>query len=94
MESHNDRADELLEDADRIQEPSKDLESDIEDAREDWDSKKKMEAVPGAVKTQEEIEAENYEEPNEFEFEERSPDTAEAQGPAAVSDSDDDDEGS
>jgi hypothetical protein len=92
--SHNERVDELLEDADRIQEPSKDLEREIEDTREDWDAKKKTEAVPGAIKTQEEAEAEEYEEPNKFEFEERSPDTAEAQGPAAVSDSEDDDEGS
>ena len=92
-DSHNERTDELLEDADRIQEPSKDLEREIEDTREDWDAKKKTEAVPGAVKTQEEIEAENYEEPNKFEFEERSPDTAEAQGPNALDSEDDDDSG-
>jgi hypothetical protein len=96
MESHNERVDELEQQADHIQEPSKELESEIEDIREDWDSKKKQEAVPGAVKTNEEIEAENYEEPNEFEFEERRPETAEAQGPSAIDepDSDGDDNGS
>jgi hypothetical protein len=89
--SHNDRVDELLEDADRIQQPSKELEQDIEDTREDWDAKKKAEGVPGAMKTEEEAEAEKYVEPNKFEFEERSPDTAEAQGPSALDAEDDDD---
>jgi hypothetical protein len=94
MESHNERADELLDEADRIEEPSKDLEADIKDTREDWDSKKKQEAVPGAIKTEAEAEAEKYVEPNEFEFEERHPETAEAQGPSAIeeSSSDEDDD--
>jgi hypothetical protein len=92
MESHEERVDELEQDADRIQEPSKDLEGEIEDIREDWDSKKKQEAVPGAIKTHAEEEAEEYEEPNTFEFEERSPETAEAQGPAALDSDGDDDE--
>ena len=92
MESHNERVDELEQDANRIQEPSKDLEGEIEDIREDWESKKKQEAVPGAIKTEAEIEAENTKEPNTFEFEERSPDTAEAQGPAAIDSDADDDE--
>jgi hypothetical protein len=88
MESHNERADELLRDADRIEEPSKDLESDIESTREDWDAKKKTEAVPGAIEIAEDKPAEP--EPNEFEFEERKPDTADASGPSALSDESDD----
>ena len=94
-ESHNERADELLKEADRIEEPSKDLERDINDAREDWDAKKKTESAPGAIKSAKEAEAEKEAEkgePNEFEFEEHSPETAEAQGPAALSDSDDEDD--
>jgi hypothetical protein len=92
MESHNDRADELLDEADRIEEPSKDLEGDIKDTREDWDSKKQQEAVPGAIEIEED--KPDPPEPNEFEFEERRPETAEAQGPGAIdeasSDEDDD----
>jgi hypothetical protein len=91
-ESHNERADELLKDADRIEEPSKDLERDIEDAREDWDAKKKAESAPGAIEIEEDKEPEP--EPNEFEFEQRTPDTADAKGPNAIdsdSESDDDD---
>ena len=89
MEEHDRIADERLEEADRIQDLSDDLKKDIKDTREDWDSKKKTESVPGAIKTEAEAEAEKYEEPNKFEFEERSPETAEAQGPAALDDSDD-----
>jgi hypothetical protein len=92
MESHNDRVDELEREADRIQEPSKDLERDIQDTREDWDAKKKTESAPGAIEIQEDKEPEP--EPNEFEFEQRTPDTADAKGPNAIdsdSESDDDD---
>lgn len=94
MEDHDRLADQHLEDADRVQEVSDNLGDDIKKTREDWDSKKKTESVPGAIKTEAEAEAEKHVEPNKFEFEERSPETAEAQGPAALSDSDDEDEDS
>ena len=83
--------DELEKDADRIQEPSRDLEGDVKDAREDWDQKTKTESVPGAMELPD---PDDEPEPNRFEFEERTPETAEAQGPSGVEsddDSDDDD---
>ncbi len=86
MESHEQRADELQEDADRIQEPSDDLKKDIADTRDDWDQKTKAEGVPGAMELPDE---EEEEQPNEFDLEERAPETADAQGPSGV-DSDDD----
>ena len=94
MEEHDRIAQEGLDEADRIEEASSNLERDIDDTREDWEAKKKLESVPGAIKTHEEIEAENHEEPNKFEFEERSPETAEAQGPAALSDTESDEDDS
>lgn len=90
MDEHDRIADQHLEEADRVQEVSENLDEDIKKTREDWDAKKKTGSVPGAIKTEEEAEAEKHEEPNEFELEHRSPETAEAQGPAALSDTDDD----
>ena len=90
MESHDERADELEREADRVQEPSENLKQDITDAREDWDSKTQTESVPGAMELPDEDEEEDQ--PNEFEFEQRSPETAEAQGPAGVEDDSDDSE--
>ena len=90
MEEEHDRmVDELEEQADHIQEPSRDLEQDIKDTRDDWDQKTKTESVPGAMTLPDEDDEPDV---NEFEFEERSPDTAEAQGPSGVEDSDDDEE--
>jgi hypothetical protein len=95
MEEHDRLADQHLEDADRIQEVSDNLEGDIKDTREDWEQKKQTESAPGVIKTEAELEAEAEAEkpdPNEFEFEERSPETAEAQGPSAIDDTGDDDD--
>jgi hypothetical protein len=46
---HEERADELMEEADRLERASKQLEDDIHGAREDWEAKKKDEQVPGAM---------------------------------------------
>jgi hypothetical protein len=92
MEEHDRIADEGLQEADDIGRASEDLKGEIDDTRSDWDSKKKQEAVPGAIKTEAEAEAEKYVEPNEFEFEERKPETAEAQGPGALDESSDDED--
>ena len=81
MEEHDRMVDELEEDADRIQEPSQDLEQDIKDTRDDWDQKTKTESVPGAMELPDE---DDEEQPNRFKLEERTPETAEAQGPAGV----------
>jgi hypothetical protein len=85
MESHQQKADELEAEADRIQQPSDDLKQEIQDTRDDWDQKTKTEAVPGAMELPSE---DDEEQPNSFEYEERTPETAEAQGPNA-SESDD-----
>jgi hypothetical protein len=88
MEEEHDRmVDELEEDADRIQEPSRHLEDDIKDQRDDWDQKTKTEAVPGAMELPD---PDDEEQPNRFEYEERTPETAEAAGPDAASSEDDD----
>jgi hypothetical protein len=90
MEEEHDRmVDELEEQADHIQEPSRDLEKDIEETRDDWDQKTKTESVPGAMALPDEDDEPDV---NEFEYEERTPDTAEAQGPSGVEDSDDDED--
>jgi hypothetical protein len=78
MEEHDRIVDELEEDANRIQEPSRDLEQEIKDTRDDWDQKTKTESVPGAMGLPDE---DDEEEPNTFEFEQQTPDTADAQGP-------------
>jgi hypothetical protein len=90
MDEHQERADELLEDADRIQEPSDNLKRNIRETHEDWQQKKQQEAVPGAM----EIEEDKPEapEPNTYEFEQRS---SELKAPESLDeggdDSDDDD---
>jgi hypothetical protein len=48
MESHDETADKLEEQADRMEEVSGELKQEIADQREDWDSKTKAESVPGA----------------------------------------------
>ena len=81
MEEHDRIADERLEEADRLQEPSKDLEREIENTREDWEKKQKQEAVPGAVDPDkfrtDEDEGEELPEP---EYEELNPQSADATG--------------
>jgi len=90
MEEEHDRmVDELEEDADRIQEPSRNLEDDIKDQRDDWDQKTKTESVPGAMELPD---PDDEEQPNKFEYEERTPETAEAAGPDASSEDESDDE--
>jgi hypothetical protein len=87
MEDEHDRiVDELEKDADRIQEPSRELEEDIKGTRDDWDQKTKTESVPGAMPLPDE---DDEPEPNRFEYEERTPETAEAAGTAG-DDPDDD----
>jgi len=46
---HEERTDELMEDADRIEEASKDLEGDIRETKTDWETKKGDSQVPGAL---------------------------------------------
>jgi hypothetical protein len=70
MEEHDKIADGYEEDADRMEELTDRLGQDAEEARSDWDGKKKTESVPGAVQTPEEIQAEEAEDRNEFELEE------------------------
>jgi hypothetical protein len=79
QESHERREQELQDDADRIQEPSDNLEEDIEDTRDDWHQKTQTESVPGAMELPDE---DDEEEPNRFEYEERS-----VEGPSSLDDS-------
>jgi hypothetical protein len=81
MEEHDRIVDELEQDADRVQEPSRDLEEDVKDTRDDWHRKTQTESVPGAMELPDE---DDEEQPNEFELEEHTPETAEAQGPSVV----------
>ena len=46
---HQERADELEREADAAEQPSKQLEQEIEDTRSDWEAKKTDQQVPGAV---------------------------------------------
>jgi hypothetical protein len=48
MEHHDQAADDLEQQADRMEEASQDLKRDIDEQREDWDSKGKSERAPGA----------------------------------------------
>jgi hypothetical protein len=90
MEDEHDRlVDELEEDANRIQEPSRELEEDLKNQRDDWDQKTKTESVPGAMELPDE---DDEPQPNRFEYEERTPETAEAAGPDAASEDDDSDD--
>ena len=70
MEKHDEIADQMEETAERMDEVTDQLERDATEQREDWDAKKKAEGVPGAIKTPEEVAAENAEERNEFDLEE------------------------
>jgi hypothetical protein len=89
MEEEHDRmVDELEEQADHDQQPSRELEQDIKDTRDDWDQKTKTESVPGAMELPDEDDEPDV---NEFKYEERTPETAEAKGPSGV-ESDDEDE--
>jgi hypothetical protein len=49
QEDHEERADELLKEADKAEGASKDLEDDIREAKSDWDAKKSDQQVPGAL---------------------------------------------
>jgi hypothetical protein len=92
MEDEHDRiADERLEEADRIQEPSKDLERDIKQTREEWEQKQKLEAVPGAVDPDKFYPDEDDEEKlPEPEYEQLNPQSADASG-GGQDESDEDD---
>jgi hypothetical protein len=46
---HQERADELEREADAAEQPSKQLDQEIEEARSDWEAKKSDLQVPGAV---------------------------------------------
>ncbi|MFL5910035.1 MAG: hypothetical protein ACJ768_05635 [Gaiellaceae bacterium] len=46
---HEERADELMEEADRLGKPSEELKEEIEDTRSDWETKKGDSQVPGAL---------------------------------------------
>ncbi len=48
MEKHDEIADDLEQDAETMDELTDDLDREITDQREDWDSKKKAEGIPGA----------------------------------------------
>jgi hypothetical protein len=48
MDEYDETADELEQEAERMEEASGELKRDIEKQREDWDSKAKAEDVPGA----------------------------------------------
>jgi hypothetical protein len=94
MEDEHERlADELEQEADSIQRPSTELKQDIKDTRDDWEQKTKAEAVPGAMEIDEDPVEEVENQPNTFEYEERTPETAEAAGPSAAgSDGDSEDD--
>jgi hypothetical protein len=49
MTEYDDRTRELEHDLDEMEEQSERLEDEIEDAREDWDRKKRDPSVPGAT---------------------------------------------
>jgi hypothetical protein len=48
MEEHDRLADEAEEELDRMEDESDRLKDEIDDTREDWESKKGSESVPGA----------------------------------------------
>jgi hypothetical protein len=68
MEKHDEIADDMERDAERMDEVTDQLDRDIGDQREDWDAKKKAEGVPGAQPLPGEDDEE--EQPNEFDLEE------------------------
>ena len=89
-DDHKRLVDELEKDADDIQRPSSELKGEISDIRDDWEQKEKSEAVPGAMEIDEDPVEEMENQPNTFEYEERTPETAEAAGPSALESEDDD----
>ena len=96
MEDHDTIADQGEHDADQMDELSGRLKRDIDETRDDWERKKKAEGVPGAIETEDELQAkkeDSADDPNEFELEKRTPETAEAKGPQGL-DSDDGDNSS
>lgn len=48
MERHDETAAKLEEQADRMEDASAELKQNIDDQREDWDSKARSERIPGA----------------------------------------------
>jgi hypothetical protein len=48
MEEHDEIAEELEQDAQKMDGLTDELDRDITDQREDWESKKKADAIPGA----------------------------------------------
>jgi hypothetical protein len=48
MTEHDEAADELEQEVDRMEQASGELKHEIDEQREDWDSKTKSESVPGA----------------------------------------------
>jgi hypothetical protein len=48
MAEHDEAADKLEQEADRMEKASGDLKQEIDEQRADWDSKAKSEGVPGA----------------------------------------------
>jgi hypothetical protein len=46
---HEERADELMEEAERLGKPSEQLKDEIDEARSDWEAKKGDQQVPGAL---------------------------------------------
>lgn len=53
MESHERRADEMERDAERLERERDRVDGLIDDAREDWDSKKSSVTAPGATEPEE-----------------------------------------
>jgi hypothetical protein len=53
MEDHEERAGELMKEADRLAEKSEELKEEIKDTKADWDAKKGDPLVPGAVEEDE-----------------------------------------
>jgi hypothetical protein len=49
VEDHEERADELEQEADRVGEASEGLKGDIKQAKSDWEAKKGDQQVPGAL---------------------------------------------
>ena len=54
MDDHQERADALDEDVERLEHEAARVERDIDEARSDWESKQDSSAVPGAVAEREE----------------------------------------
>ena len=48
MEHHDDRAEELEREADKLEQHSEHVGAEIDDVRKDWESKQEDQSVPGA----------------------------------------------